>query len=47
MDGILVSHRSHRFTQILSLQATVITKLQWKNSEGVEICENLCYLWEN
>ena len=47
MDGILVSHRSHRFTQILSLQATVFTKPQWKNSEGVEICENLCYLWEN
>ena len=45
--SFLVSHRSHRFTQILSLQATVITKPQWKNSEGVEICENLCYLWEN
>ena len=39
----LGSHRSHRYTQIILLQATVITKPQWKNSEGVKICENL---WE-
>ena len=41
--NFLGSHRSHRYTQINLLQATVITKPQWKNSEGVK---NLCNLWE-
>jgi len=35
---------SHRFAQILSLQATVL----YTSSLTVKkICENLCYLWEN
>jgi exonuclease VII large subunit len=28
------------------LQATVITKPQWKTPKESKICENLCNLWE-
>ena len=42
-SGILVSHRSHRFAQILSLQATV---LYTSTLTVKKICENLCNLWE-
>ena len=40
----LASRRSHRFTQILSLQATV---LYTSTLTVKQICDNLCNLWEN
>ena len=40
----LASHRSHRFAQILSLQATV---LYTSTLTVKQICDNLCNLWEN
>ena len=43
MGGILVAHRSHRFAQILSLQATV---LYTSTLTVKKICDNLCNLWE-
>ena len=42
--NFLVSHRFHRFTQILSLQATV---LYTSTLTVKQICDNLCNLWEN